>query len=405
MNRTLRVIVRLCILAMSGVFPANAATAVEPPDPRLEKVLADWQKRQNAVQSIVYQVDGEFKVAKGAYTRLRAAMIPTKKSEVRVAPEEDMSAPVGLNLLLDFAKERFRLEKRDQSFHFNSCKLVQEFIIYTFDGKEIKSFKPREKNPAKGPNEPEMGIVSGNLKNEYFLLDCHPILYAHGRIYTPTEQIVPGQIRNKPDPNYLHIHGTAVHEGRSCLIVRTQTFQLSNISFEEYWVDPERDSTIVRYGSYSGKKINCNQDIVIHYKHLSDGWLPSDWRWTVFEHGKMLYYQDMRVTKMKINPIVSDANFGLESHSGMIVEEVKRHPSTDPFAEPKSDITVYRLEENGKRTNLPDPYGRSGDRYNKNGSRNSLFPWIIFTTGAMLFVLWMWGRFRSKKHRSLADPQ
>lgn len=395
-----RFIMPLWFFGVGSWFLALPA-AIFANDPRLDKILADWQKQQNAVQSIVYHVEGEFKVAKGAYTRLRAAMIPTKKSEVRVAPEENMSAPVGLNLLLDFADGRFRLEKTDQSFHFNFNKLVHAFIIYTFDGKEIKSFKPRGKNPTMGSNEPEIGIVSGNLRNEYFLMDCHPIFYAHGRIHTPTEQIVPGQIRNKPDPNYLHIHGTAVHEGRPCSIVRTQSLQLgSNIGFEEYWVDTQRDSTIVRYGSYSGKKPTCDQDIVIDYKHRSNGWFPSSWRWTVFERGKMLYYQDMRVKKMKVNPIVSDADFILESRTGMIVEEVERHPSTDPFAEPKSDITVYRLEDNGKRTNLPDPYGRSGDQYNKNQTRHRLLPWFFFTTLAMLIAMWIRVRFRSKKKAS-----
>ena len=405
MNRLLRAFVWICVLGMNVLILANAASATEPLDPRLEKILADWQKRQNAVESIDYQVEGELKVPKGAYTKLRAVTIRTKKTEIRVAPEEDMSGPVGLNLLLDFANERFRLEKRDQSFHFNSCKLIQDVIIYTFDGKEIKSLKPREKNPTMSPKAPDMGIVSGNVKNFFFLMDCKPIFFAHGRIYTPTEQIVPGQMRNKPDLNSLHIHGTAVHEGRSCLIVRTQTFQMGgNIGFEEYWVDLERDGTIVRYGSYSGKKLTCDQDMVIHYNmHQTDGWFPSDWRWTVFDHGKILYYRDVRVTKMKINPVMSDADFAIESHTGMIIQEVKRHPSTDPFAEPKSDITTYRQEENGKRTYLPDPFGNPGDQYNKNQPRHNLMPWFFVATVAMLIALWIWVRYRSKKKRSLAD--
>jgi len=405
MSRALPELVRLLLLGMSGVILAHTATAEEPRDPRLNKILADWQKRQNAVESIDYQVEGEYKVPKGAYTQQRAVTLRSKKSEVRVAPEDDLSGPMGLNLLLDFAKERFRLEKRNQSFHINKCELAQEFIIFTFNGKEIRSFMPREKNPTLSPKQPEFGIVSGNVKDEIFLLECKPIFFAHGRIYTPTEKIVPGQMRNKPDPNYLHIHGTAVQEGRSCLIVRTQTLQLGNISFEEYWVDPERDSTIVRYSSYSGdKKLSCDQDLVIHYKHLPDGWFPLDWRWTFFLHGKLLDYQDMHVTKMKINPMMSDADFRLESQTGMIVEEVNRHPSTDPFAEPKSDISVYRVEENDNRTYLPDPFGRSADQYNKKQPRAWLLPLLFITTAAVLTALWIWVRLRSKKKHSSADP-
>lgn len=405
MNRRLREFVRFCILGMSGAFLANAVTAGEPRDQRLEKISADWQKRQNMVDSIYYQVEGEVKVPKGAYTKLRAAIIPKKKFEAQEAPAEDMSGPVGFNLLLDFTKERFRLEKKDQSFHFNSCKLLQRIMIHTFDGKEVRGLMPKEKNPSLGPNVPEMGIVSGNVKRENFLLGCYPIFFAHGRIYTPTEQIVPGQMRNKPDLNYLYIQGIAVHEGRSCLIVRTHTLQMGgNLGFDEYWVDPERDSIIVRWSSYIGEKPMCDQDIVIHYKNSSDGRFLSDWRWTVYEHGKILYYQDMRVSKMSINPTISDADFGLEIHPGMIVEEVKRHPSTDTFAEPKTDVSLYRLEEDGKKTYLPHPFRNPGDPYNTNQPRHNLLSWFLLTTLPILITLGIWVRYRSKSRRSLGRP-
>lgn len=107
MNRALRDSVRHLLLGLTAVILTNAVTAEEPRDPRLEKILADWQKRQNAVQSIDYQVEGEYKVPKGAFTRIRALAIRSKKSEVRVAPDQDLSGPMGLNLHLSRSSKVF----------------------------------------------------------------------------------------------------------------------------------------------------------------------------------------------------------------------------------------------------------------------------------------------------------
>src|SRR5581483_10234297 len=61
---------RLWIFALLGMLMLGACGTAEEIDPRLEKVLADWQKRQNAVRSIRYEVRGEHKVLKGAYNAL-----------------------------------------------------------------------------------------------------------------------------------------------------------------------------------------------------------------------------------------------------------------------------------------------------------------------------------------------
>lgn len=316
-------------------WPLYGSEVVRVADPRLEKVLADLQKRQNAVQSIEYRVEGEHKVPKGAYTRMCSVLAgPKKKSQNpdhRVAPAEDLRGAVGFTLLLDFAKERYRLESNKQNFNFSSRKLEPQSNIYKFDGKEMKCFMPRDKNLTMSATMPDIGIVSGNMKVETFLAEYLPIFFGQGRIYAPMEQIVPGQLRNKPDPNYLHIHGTGVQDDRACLILRTQTLQLSTTSFEEYWVDTTRENAIVRYMSYVGKKPTCNSDIVMQYRHVPDGWFLAGWHWTVYDSGKTLYVKEMRVTNMKINPVVTAADFAMEIRPGMIVEEVASHPTRAVF--------------------------------------------------------------------------
>jgi hypothetical protein len=70
MNRAIWTLIPLWVLGMSGAFLSCYAQTEEPSDPRLKKVLADWQKRQSAVKSVRYEVRGEVKIPKGAYNAL-----------------------------------------------------------------------------------------------------------------------------------------------------------------------------------------------------------------------------------------------------------------------------------------------------------------------------------------------
>jgi hypothetical protein len=383
MNRTH---FRLWIFALFGALMSGAWATAEGIDPQLEKVLADWQKRQHRVETVEYQVRGEHKVPRGAYNSMSFL---TRKAPDKENPPQDLVGTVGFTVFLDFAKGRHRRKIEDQVYNLSSGKLDREVMEDVFDGSVMKCLIPRSENPHLGDKIPEMTIVSGDMKNGAFLGQYYPIFFAHGRIHTAMEQIIPGQLRNKPDPDYLYVHGRGVHDGRACLILRTRTLKMSDTSFEEYWVDAPRESAILRYVMYSnGKPLN---DVAISYRQTSAGWFPENWRSNAYVNGSLLYSEVVRVEKVQFDLSVKDADFAMEIKPGMLVEDRVDQPAVHPRVTPKSTLSVYRTKEGGGREEVPDPYHRKGDQYQQNTRSKNLWAtaWLVLPlVGIAGFFLW-----------------
>jgi hypothetical protein len=385
----------LWIFPLFGVLMSCASGTAEDIDPRLEKVLADWQKRQNAFRSVRYEVRGEHKVPKGAYNSLDLGGKMRGPQLDQPIPPQDLVGTVTLTLLLDFVKGRHRSQLRVPQYHLNSGKFVPLVKESIFDGSVAKGAMPREENPSLGSGQPEFSVVSGNMKFEEFRSDYFPIFFGHGRIYTVFEPIIPGQLRNKPDAEYLYVHGTGVRDGRTCLIVRTQTLKTVTTSFDEYWVDTEREGAILRHVGYCNSK--PSHDIMIRYRKTSAGWLPESWRLEIYNES-LLYTDNMRVRKVDLDPAINDADFQMEIKPGMIVDERTDLPTKHPLVNPESKISVYRAKEGGGREELPDPARRKGDQYQEHIRRKNLWVWAWLVLPVLAlggFLAWVRRRRRA----------
>lgn len=379
----------VCGLLVWGLAPARAS------DARLDKVLADWQQRQDRVKVIEYQVEGERKIPKGAYTDLQS-VFKGPKAPKRVTPPEDMIGPVRFTLLLDFARERFRLDTSEFAFDLDTGHSIRHVKAVAYNGSVWKSLSPKDKNPIMGDGAPEMAVLSGNMKNARFDVRYYPIFFGHGRVCGVMDQIVPGSLKRKPDPGSLHVHGTAVLDDRPCLVLRTQTLKMGGTGFCEYWVDTARESAIVRFVMYGGDV--PAGDMVIQYSKSAEGWLPDRWRWTNLEHGKTMSEDRMHVTKVRIDPVLADSHFELEVKPGMIVEDLKSHPTKHPLESPATDVSVYQVEADGGRKYMPDPYHREADQYRQH-VRHRYWLLLAPVLAAVLGMLF-WLRRRRLKMRN-----
>ena len=326
-------------------------------DPRLKNVLADWQRRQNWFDAVEYKVSGKHVIPQGSYSDafkgLEEVMgLPLDK----FIPPKKVEGAVSFTILIDFGKGRERRSIHDQLFEIATGKLTEMEMQDTFDGTEMKCLIPKEKNPGGqiGVTQPELTSVKGNMKNGQFLSSYYPVFFAHGRIYTALEPILPDKLRNKPNPNNLFVHGTDVYKDHQCLIIRTLPVgpDLTPPPFFEYWVDIDRENAIVRYLSYAGKV--AHEEISIDYVKSEGHWLPTTWRWTVLHGGKPLYFDEMIVQKITFNPSVKDKDFELPPvKPGMLIEERVDLPTSDPIKTPESKIWIYRIDDKGKRIPIP----------------------------------------------------
>jgi len=180
-----------------------------------------------------------------------------------------------------------------------------------------------------------------------------------------------------------------VHDGQTCLIVRTQTLKRNTTSFEEYWVDMAWESAILRQISYSDGQ--PSSDITIRYGKSSAGWLPESWRLNVYS-GSLLYSENMRVEKVLLDAPIKDADFELRINPGMVVEERTDHATKHPLVTPESSISVYRAKEGGGREEVPDPYHRKGDQYQDHLRRKHvlwIWLWLILPL-VVIAVFFVW---------------
>ncbi len=385
--------IRMTLLAcLCGLIGSEIVWAA---DPRLEKVLADWQKRQQRFDAAEYQVRGLLKVPKGAYSNDMAIMLYGTKAG-QINPSQDVEGTVGFTVLLDFVKGRHRRDIQQRLFDPGSGHLGAPIRMKdVFNGSQMKCLIPKEENPGQyvSVTQPELTITSGNMKNGEFKNEYYPLFFAHGRIHTDREPILPGKLRHKIHSDYMYVHDTGVLDERKCLILRTQPLpEFANKPFEEYWVDTERDSAVVRYVRYVGPKPLITFEIRVRYRQYQDSWLPDGWRWTTFIKGKTLYYQEMLVAKVDRNPLITDADFEVgEIKAGMLVEERTDLPTADPATFPKSKLSVYRVQDNGTRQDIPDPAHREGDQYSAHRTSSRL--WIYMSLGipgtlVLLVLLW-----------------
>lgn len=376
----------LLVGVLSEPLPAQEA------DARIAQVVADWLKRQERTQRVRYEVSGQATVPKGSRTPPQGLASPEESGE---NPPRDITSPIKEIMLIDFASGRYRIYLERQTYDKGTDRLYPVVNTRVFDGKELKGWSPRHLNthPVIGvkPGEPEIGIAKGNLSGAAFTVGERPFFAGHGSIAWTEGQIMPGKLRTMPDTELLTVHGQGVHNGRACLVLRTPTRRGHSTSFDEYWVDTQRESALARQLHYVGNV--AQYEISIEYQPTAQGWLPK--RWTVTERtiaktasGKPSYLSSINVDRLELEPSIQSSDFEIEEQPGMIVD-VRNYSSSKPgvpLAE-ETETTVFMIDSEGQRqmvsTNL------SPGRYR----------WWYLTGGilaALLLVGAWWRRHRRK---------
>jgi hypothetical protein len=289
-------------------------------DPRLTKILADWQKRQDRINGVRYAASGTESVPKGAYTEVLTLTISKKG----VFPREDWQGERTINWLIDFTTNRARLE---DSRHVAgpTGDLIPNVTTSVFNGYEYQTYAPRAANSSpfleRSPDHAELTITSGKGGRSDVEVCYCPMLIALG-IVPSVHHLLKFDPYKIPqdDQNVWRIHGESIHRGHQCIVLRSHPVMYAQPSFDECWVDPSRESAVVRYIIYSGK--NPWSDYDIRYEDTPSGWLPSAWTTTMRFNGKIFHSEEMQVNLCEINPSISDEDFELSVPPGTIVAKL-----------------------------------------------------------------------------------
>jgi hypothetical protein len=284
-----------CLLLIGA---AGAAAA----EPTVEQIVELWRKRQRLIKTAVWEWKGTVVLPAGYCT---GDPLYSPAGEIRTNPK-DFVYEHSQKLWIDYAHGRLRKETVGAvCVDFDGTGPVQPYLetnICVFDGNHTLVFCPRERNPHMAPDWQEVDIFAG-MQFARFASDDFAYLAA-GVIRTAFA----GPNRRPLEPARFRMLGRARHEGRDCVLLRTELRPPS--SYDELWVDVERDAAIVRLVAYGkrGPFSTCT----IEYGRAAGTWMPTAYSFS-WDDGPS--YR-MKVTRLEVNPRLDPELFRLMVEAG-----------------------------------------------------------------------------------------
>ena len=372
------------MLCFAVVLSAAPAAVGQPPDPRLAKVFADWDARRAGVAGVRYVLDGERVYFK---RRTRDPMPPSP--EKMWLPATDVTVKKKRTLVFDFPRERFRMEVDDEEYYFPAGPVSRMSEVHTFDGTTRKLWNRRaaEDRAAAEPSadpEPDIWVVKGGQSSfSGFDMLVYPLFFAHGNIEVGDAAVIPGRLKVRPDPELFILHGEARHDGRPVLVLRTRPERGVGVAYDEYWVDPGRESVIVRNFRYRDDE--PVSDLTIRYQTTAAGWLPEGWAESRYEEKRLTDTTRVRVTALALDPSPAAETFDIPSRPGMLVFETTNRDHglrVDPMGE-SGPVERYRADPTGR---LRPVEVREGEVVEK----SPFWWWVVLAVGGVLVVGLAW---------------
>lgn len=199
----------------------------------------------------------------------------------------------------------------------------------------------------------------GNLRESAFDSSEWAYFVAHGIVPMHDAHIIPGRLAPKLNEREFYHHGTAIHEGRECVILRTELDHVTGTTFNEYWVDFARGGLVLRQGSFVNNVAVINLDL--RYQELPVGWLLAGWTLSVFRGGKTVRLHEMNVGSVEANVGVTNDNFKLVLAPGMKVTKLHRGGNEDSIAPaPTLSDQQFVVDQSGRLVQTggtPEPRG------------------------------------------------
>lgn len=333
------------MIGLIGVLAAAPCVMAQATDPRLQQILDDWQKRQQRTHNVRYVVRGDGVWSKGAW--------PTQpgKPPGPERPPRDIVVQLGVVLLLDFDRNRLRLETDEERYDEATDKLYPQRMVRVADGSEAKMFFPREKNthPQEGmrATSADVWFEKGYRGGDTLNIRYWPLLYAHGSIPSQGEHPGPGKLRILPDPELLYVHGQAVSRDRPVWVLRTHAVKTARASFDEFWVDKERESAVVRYALVRGDV--PVYEALIDYQETTRGWMPLRWTFTQRgRSGQTTFLERLHAEELLLDQPLAEADFEIEIRPGMLVDEyIVEKPKTGTIPAGPPARKRFRAGEDG----------------------------------------------------------
>jgi hypothetical protein len=299
------------ILLLAVPFGVTAPGGQPQPDPKVKQTLADWKARLGQFQSVRYTISGVTETVN------KIEISPKLKDSALPEPPRPKEKRLDAKLLIDIANKRFRLEETEPVPSLARDRWVPRLRITAYNGQAYQTAFPREKND-RGPEESDMSLSKGNLgAMEFAESHLWPAFTAHGLVPTVNAPLRMDRLPPAHEPEDFEVRGTVAHAGRQCVVLKTVPAGTTPNMSDEFWVDPFRQSAILRHIKWQGKNPWFRLDV--EYTQTPHGWLPKKWTDTHTVGGRVMTITRLNVDSVDVNPSLREEEFTLPIEPGMIL--------------------------------------------------------------------------------------
>lgn len=382
------------MISRSGFFALLAATfcaliAKAADDPR-QKVLADWAANQKRFSSVRYKLTGTVDMRDTT---------PGASAVVRKDAIDPAVKPIRAVVLIDIVNKRFRIESsRPLPSRHDRKKWVFDDKVLTYNGKVLHEYLPRGRNE-RGETDSDLNLVKGDLHLLRIQTSYWPLLAAHGFVPTVHRRPYPDRLPEGHDPDDFEVIGQGLTGGRKCVILRTEP---DGTDRDEFWIDPDRGSAIVRQ-VYFSHKTNPWHRFDIEYQAVAGGWLPKRWTLANSMDHKVWEVEKVEVGSVEVNPTVTDEDFTIPITPGMVVQEVNYPPRGKGLDPARPATRVTRAKKDGQTETLEDRGFTTTDGVQLPPEDTRLRWWWFVLGGGVLGVGYARYRFRKPARPATAQ--
>jgi hypothetical protein len=303
--------------------------------PAINEVLRAWKNRQDSVHSARFEWEESFTQAAWALPDLRLDK-PTRDRPRRRSPGSTRQASFThiVRRSLVFDGTRVRQTRDGKMWNESRGEFLDESYVNVFDGdRSIGHYRKLADQKRDADSTAFVGKIGYQEKSNYHV---EPIML-HYRALDPV--LSPFQASELTATEKL-----GIVDGHGCVVLEKP---VSGGAFvEQYWVDPERDFSIVRYTTSRGSSGPVIFQVDVSYKQdPTHGWVLSDWRASLTSSRRGMREGTIaKITSYALNAPVAAEEFQYELPPNTSVADAR-------------DGSDYILREGGRKEMISGPQG------------------------------------------------
>jgi hypothetical protein len=253
--------------------------------------------------------------------------------------------PVKYVVLLDLVRGFSRIEYNGSGPNPNFERYIPRVRVSAYDGKTLQTSVDRKLCEI-GPTNPDISLVKGPLDLMPLDSNIWPLLFAHGVVPTVNKPARPDRMPDQHTSEDFDYRGKVGHAGSQCYILKSHPVASTPFLVDEFLIDPDKTSAIVRHVYFAGKNPWFRFDVA--YEQSESSWLPKSWTFAHSQANKLVEVTRFTVERLETNPPVTDADFVLPIPPGSIVK-VQNYPQPGLGFDPSKPANgLFRVDEDGK---------------------------------------------------------